>query len=33
MSMMEELRTLGVNTDEALARFMNNESLYADRIR
>ena len=33
MNMMEELRTLGVNTDEALARFMNNESLYERMVK
>ncbi len=28
MELLEQLRELGVNTDEALARFMNNEDLY-----
>lgn len=28
MALMEELQKLGVNTDEALSRFMNNAGLY-----
>lgn len=30
---MEELKELGVNTDEGLGRFMNNEALYERMLR
>ena len=32
MSLMDELKDLGVNVDEALKRFMNNSSLYERMI-
>lgn len=33
MSMIEELKTLGVNADEGIARFMNNASLYEKMVK
>ncbi len=32
-SMLEQLRELGVNTEEALTRFMNNEALYIRMLK
>lgn len=33
MSIISELQTLGVDTDEALTRFMNNEGLYIRMLK
>lgn len=33
MGMIEELKEAGINTDEALKRFMNNEALYEKMLR
>lgn len=33
MEMISELQKLGVNTDEALGRFMNNSALYIKMLR
>ncbi len=33
MSLIEELKELGANTDEALNRFMNNQALYERMLR
>lgn len=32
MSLLTELKALGVNTDEGMTRFMNNEKLYAKML-
>lgn len=33
MSMIEELKALGVNTDEGIARFVNNAALYEKMVK
>lgn len=33
MSMTEELKALGVNTDEGIARFVNNAALYEKMVK
>jgi type II secretory pathway predicted ATPase ExeA len=33
MSLLDELQTLGVDTDDALKRFMNNSSLYERMLK